>query len=229
MNILFIVVSILGCAFVVVPVLLRVPFIANVLTWLLRPLKDSGYKSSYIETFGAILGTFLAVTGALWTQRKIDERTDEKELIECALIIYYDFTFALDDLITLMQLYTDTQQTISNVLLDYDEFIKRQGKCRIYIDKDWIHNVAKLSHALPSSYIQNIYKLYGDLSTIKNVFNSSAEVISEDDAKMVYSMIFQGMCNFEAVLRYPLQAKVSLKEDIVLMLEKIKEIAQIDE
>lgn len=44
----------------------------------LRPLKESEYNICYIETFGAILGTFLAIYGTLWTQRKIDERTAKK-------------------------------------------------------------------------------------------------------------------------------------------------------
>ena len=60
-------------------------------SWFLSPLGE--YGSSYIETLGAILGTFLAITGALWTQRKIDEVQDKKELRESALIVYYDFEF----------------------------------------------------------------------------------------------------------------------------------------
>lgn len=225
-NILFIIISMLGCVFVAAPLLLRIPFVRDLLSWFLQPLKDSGYKSSYIETFGAILGTFLAVAGTLWTQRKIDEASDKKEIKECALIVYYDFEFALKDLVAIMQLYTYSQRTISNVLLDYEEFKKRQKRCRIYIDDDWIHNVARLSHVLASNEIQQIYTLYGDLCTIKTVFNSSADEISEDGAKRAYSVIFH-LCSIERELGHSMPADVKIKKDIVLLMERIKEIAQI--
>lgn len=72
-NTFFIIVSIIGGIFIVSPIILRVPFIRDFFSWFFRSLGNSDYKSSYIETFGAILGTFLAVTGTLWTQRKLDE------------------------------------------------------------------------------------------------------------------------------------------------------------
>ncbi|WP_202766286.1 hypothetical protein [Clostridium paridis] len=49
---------------------MRVQIFSGLLSWLLSPLKTTEYKSSYIQTFGAILGTFMAVSGALWTQKK---------------------------------------------------------------------------------------------------------------------------------------------------------------
>ena len=34
------------------------------------------YKIAYINTVGALLGTFLAVSGALWTQQRENKRND---------------------------------------------------------------------------------------------------------------------------------------------------------
>ena len=226
-NILFTVISILGGIFVVAPLLLRIPLMQDAFAWFLQPLKDSGYKSSYIETFGAILGTFLAVAGTLWTQRKIDEAVDKKEIKECALIIFYDFEFALKDLTKLMQYYQNSQRTISNVLLDYKEFAKRQKRYRIYIDDDWIHNVAKLSHKLSSREIQKIYKLYGDLCTIRNAFNTSSDSLSEDEAKIVYSILWHNLCQMETESEYSLRSKVTMKDDIKQLMDRLREIAQI--
>ena len=60
--------------FVTSPVLLKNEWIYKWISSLLSPLKQEGYKSSYIETIGALLGTFLAISGALWTQRRIDRK-----------------------------------------------------------------------------------------------------------------------------------------------------------
>ncbi|MBL4930906.1 hypothetical protein JK634_03745 [Clostridium sp. YIM B02565] len=69
-NIIFIIICFIGGLFLITPILLRVQIFSGLLSWLLSPLKTTEYKSSYIQTFGAILGTFMAVSGALWTQKK---------------------------------------------------------------------------------------------------------------------------------------------------------------
>ena len=102
-NILFMIVSAISAAFIFIPLILRIEFVYNAVSWFLSPLGE--YGGSYIETLGAILGTFLAVTGALWTQRKIDEVQDRKELRESALIVYYDFEFVFNDVKRFMSRY----------------------------------------------------------------------------------------------------------------------------
>ena len=84
--------------FLVIPLFLRINWVYDSLSWFLQPLRKSEYKSSYIEIIGAILGTFLAVTGTLWTQRKIDSVMEQKEIQKRALIVYYVFCFAFNDL-----------------------------------------------------------------------------------------------------------------------------------
>lgn len=217
----------MGGIFVIAPLLLRIPFIRIIVSWFLQSLGDSGYKSSYIETFGAILGTFLAITGTLWTQRKIDEVTEKKELRESALIVYYDFNFAFNDIITFMQSYLNSQRKISNVIDDLEQYQKKKKKYRIYIDDDWIHNVAKLSHLLTSNEIQMIYKLYGDLNTIKKVFNSTENNISVDEEKSAYSIMFHEICCIETELKRPMYIEVFLKDNIKSVMDKLKEIGHI--
>ena len=167
------------------------------------------------------------MAGTLWTQRKIDEAADQKAVKESALIIYYDFEFAFKDLVKLMRLYMNTSQIISNVLLDYRAFAKWRKRCRIYIDEDWIHNVARISHELSSQEVQKIYKLYGDLCTIRNAFNGAAEDISEDDAQIAYSIMFHNLCQIEAGITSPFRPTVDLKEDIKQLMDHLKAIAQI--
>lgn len=226
-NNLFVIVSIISGIFIISPLLLRIPFIYGICSWFLQPLGNSGYKSSYTETFGAILGTFLAVTGALWTQKKIDKAAEKKELKESALIVYYDFKFAFSDIITFMKSYLFSQEKVENIIEDFETYKKLRKKYYIYIDDDWIHNVAKLSSSLSSNEIQIIYKLYGDLNTIKKVFNTSINNISDDEEKLAYSKMFNEICNIEFELKNPICIEVSLKENIENIMEKLKVIGDI--
>ncbi len=226
-NILFILVSIIGGMFIIFPLLLRISCIRIAFSYFLEPLGDKGYKSSYVETFGAILGTFLAVTGTLWTQRKIDETTEKKELKESALIVYYDFKFAFNDVTAIVDSYLFSQRKITNVIEDFEKYKKIRRRYRIHMDDNWIHNVAKLSSVLYGEEIQIIYKLYGDLSRIKKVFNSPINEISENEEQSVYSIMFNTICNIEAEFKHPIRIEVTLKDDIKNIMEKLKEIGNV--
>ena len=57
---------------------LRFSCFSNIVESFLKSLKTEGYKSSYIEMIGALLGTFLAITGALWTQHREEKRKENR-------------------------------------------------------------------------------------------------------------------------------------------------------
>ncbi len=227
-NLLFIIVSAISATFIFIPLILRIELIHRSISWFLCPLGE--YGSSYIETLGAILGTFLAVTGALWTQRKIDEVQDKKELRESALIVYYDFKFAFNDIIRFMMRYLSRQKTICNTLNNLEEFKVQKEKTHIYIyiDDNWIQNVAKLSYTLSSNEIQMIYKLYGDLSTIRRAFNSSINEMNEDDAQSAYSVMYKDFCKIECNLTRRTSLEVTLKEDVQLIMNKLKDLSGVE-
>lgn len=224
-NILFMVVSAISAVFIFIPLILRIELIHRAVSWFLRPLGE--YGSSYIETLGAILGTFLAVTGALWAQRKIDEVQDKKELRESALIVYYDFKFAFNDIAAFMRRYLSQQQKVCNILEDFEQFKKTKeiSHIYIYIDDNWIQNVAKLSYSLSSNEIQQIYKLYGDLNTIERAFNSSVNEMSQDDARSAYSIMFKDLCKITGTLTTPMTIDASLKEDVQLIMDKLEKLS----
>lgn len=223
-NVLFIMASIIVSIFIISPLLLRIPCIRMMLSWFLQPLGDGKYESSYIETFGAIWGTFLAVAGTLWTQRKIDEVVEKKELKESALIIYYDFKIAFSDIITFMES-VSFQQSKSMDKIDKDErYMKLKMKYRIYIDDDWSHNVAKLFPILSDGEIQMIYKLYGDLSTIKKVFNSANYEVSKDEDMSAFFIMHNSICKINAATY-----KVTLQDNIKNIMGRLKEIGNISD
>ncbi len=54
--------------FLFAPLNIKLPFVDDIVSWILLSLKQQGYKS--IEVLGAIAGSWLAITGAIYTQRK---------------------------------------------------------------------------------------------------------------------------------------------------------------
>ena len=141
---------VLTAIFIFSPLYLRCSWLSGMFSCFLLPLKEQGYKSSYIETLGAILGTFLAITGALWTQRRFEKemqlKEEEKEAKREAenrrerfLIIYYDFRFVFDDIKNNMFFfqYKKTGTTVNllddeNILIFRKCFKKLDCKCSKY-------------------------------------------------------------------------------------------------
>ena len=69
----------------------------------------------------------------------------------------------------------------------------RRGK-KIYIDTSWISNVAGLCDVLSGEEIKQIYKIYGDLETIKSVFDKEDKDIKKKDAYRIYHLIHRDLC-----------------------------------
>lgn len=218
--------------FVAIPLLLRISCIRSLILWFLQPLGDAEFKSVYIETLGALLGTFLAVVGALWVQRKADKAEEEKIVREQAMIVYYDFAFAFQDIVKFMQEYYSCDcRIITNVLSDSDweKYRKRKRKYRFYIDTAWISNVAKLSSVLQQNEIKKVYEWYGDLYTIQQVFNAPPQSISKDEDQVALSIMFHKWCNQRMLLDGKNAITVTLKEEVKDILDRLATIANISD
>ena len=216
------------CVFVAMPLLLRLSFIRFLVTWFLQPLDDVGYKSIYIETLGALLGTFLAVVGALWVQRKVDMTEEEKTERETALVVFYDFFFASNEIIKFMQEYHSCDlRMLTNVVLDWENYKKRKKKHQLYIDAAWIHNVAKLSNVLEPTEIQKIYELYGDLSTIQKTFDLLSNSVSKEEDQAAFSIMLKKFCCTTMSLDGSRSITVTLKPDVQEIIDKLKQKAKI--
>ncbi|MDF2883075.1 MAG: hypothetical protein K0R54_3632 [Clostridiaceae bacterium] len=223
-NIIFVIMCCIGCGFLITPILLRMTILNDLFSWMLSPLKTADYKSSYIETFGAILGTFMAVSGALWTQKKINEATEKRNIRESGLIIYYDFHFATSDIKALIERYLNSQGKIINTLEDVKQFIECKKNYRLYIDENWISNVAKLSHIFSKEDIKTIYEIYGNLNTIKQVLNIRSDKLSLEEAKLAYNIMFHEFCGTSMLLKYPIKIDVKLKDNIENIMYKLEQL-----
>lgn len=63
------------------PLLLYIPGAKNLVIMFLGALKTTDYKNAYIGILGSVIGSWLAVTGALYTQRKMDEEKERQESV----------------------------------------------------------------------------------------------------------------------------------------------------
>ena len=223
----------LGCfasiLFLMIPLVLHFfPAFESCISLLLSPLKSVDYKTTYIETIGAILGTYMAITGAIWTQRKIDEVAEKKEITKAATIVYYDFDFAFKDFEKILGLYSSRIKCQSNVLSSDEQveaFSKIINRYRVYIDDKWITNVANLAVVVSSEELKRIYGLYGDISTIKSVLSSVNPDV--DDIKLSYSLIYKYF-SFIFTFTDPVRIEIDIKDEWKELFSLIKEVAEID-
>lgn len=194
-NKLFSICIFIALLFLISPLLLRIPWVESMVIYILFALKEEGYKSSYIETIGAIFGTFFAITGALWTQRKIDLKNENRIIKEAAVIVYYDFKFAFDDLFRFEYAYACIKPETDNEYDDLEYFLKYKKDIKICIDPNWICNVAKLCDVLTSEELKLIYKIYGNFETIKCVFEKADKEIDIIMAHRIYHLIHRDLCD----------------------------------
>ena len=81
----------LGITIIIVisPLIVKIPFVKNIFSWFLYDLGEM--KSDYLAIYQGVIGTFLAITGALWTQRKIDQEKENQEVRKKAKGVLYNF------------------------------------------------------------------------------------------------------------------------------------------
>lgn len=227
-NLLFLVIGMISILFITSPIWMNFEYLARIVSIFLLPLKKDGYKSSYIETMGALLGTFLAVSGALWTQRRIDSKKEKEKVRERTLIIYYDFKFVFDDVKNLMSKYQyNASVKGNNFITSQDrEFFKEYSKgLKVHIDQDWITHVASVSKLFTNEEIKKIYEIYGDFTTIKKIYDKPIESILDSEIDLAFCKM-NTWINLTISLN-TLATNVELKDEITNLLKRIEVIGEL--
>ena len=219
--------------FALSPILLRLDFANKLFSEVLISLKSSDYKSTYVETLGALsgtfLGTFLAVLGAHYSQRIQDEKSKQKETIESATIVYNDFSFAISESKTnFVNAEKKQSATMSGIGISYDYYTRLQKSYNVRIDKEWIHTVAKLCHVMENAEIKLIYSVYGNLESIIDSLNKQLEGFEIHNVFFAFMQEFFEFDNSqkEFVVK---DGDLVLKTKYDNLLKKLKELSNISD
>lgn len=78
----FTIMCLITILFIVMPLLLRLSIVNQLVAFILSGLKYQEYKSAYLGLVGGLLGTWMAITGAIYTQRKFDWEKEQKKMAE---------------------------------------------------------------------------------------------------------------------------------------------------
>lgn len=225
-NMLFWIALVLAVLFVFSPLFLRAPAVKHSLLCFLEPLGDSTFKSSYIETVGATIGTILAITGTLMLQEMIDKKEkiekdeqQKKEIRYKVVIIYYDLKLAFVDIAEIYKLLV-WSAFLNDKSDKIDEFYESASKIELYIDGNWIRNVASLCEEFDKTLLEDIFLIYGDICSIRSGLKSKS--------KNNYQMLRLGslICQFFSGVN---GGEPELEEDYRKILERLKEKGNIKE
>lgn len=158
---------------VLIPLLLKITIVKQSILFLLSFTDNIEYKVAYIELVGAIVGSFLAIYGSLWTQSKIDEKKDKDRQKNSACIIYYDLYFAFKALI---EIFDETKRKYNLEEINGEDNVNKFCEIalgrELHLNKEWITAVSRLNDAFSPIEIKQIFKYYDKLIAIDRAMQS---------------------------------------------------------
>lgn len=190
-NVFFLCAVLVAILFITSPVWINIRCLSNAISLFLVPLKSVEYKSSYIGAMGGLIGTFLAVSAALWTQRRIDEKEEKSRIREKALIIYYDFQFALYDIWNCIREFSPNVLILGMDLKDdqISNFIVITKTLEIRVYNEWITNIASISKYFTDDEVKKMYEIYGDLIKIERILKKPIEIVETLEWNNLYKLM----------------------------------------
>lgn len=173
---------------------------------------DTNWFSFFGSYLGGVFGGIATLIAVLYTiksnvteQDRKEENEKQKEIKKSALIVYYDFKFAFNNIADFLNLFSrkcaSEGHKYPTKYLYNKEDIELYKKCTIelnqfYLDDNWIHTVANLHDPalFGEGTIKKIYEIYGHLSNI----NKSIERPDDDIIRNAFESmtdIFEYKCS----------------------------------
>lgn len=125
----------------------------------------AGFLGSYI---GGIVGGGATLTAVLLSLNKGKVIQEKSEIRENVLVVYYDLVLGLTDL--------------KKVYISQRNSAFKDVPMRMFFSSNWIRNVALIASKLDN--IDYIYKLYGDLETLRDDLKNKNELASIGETTM---------------------------------------------
>ncbi len=219
-NWVFIIIIVIAIAFFLSPLLLKVPIIHLLVSNILSEFSFVEYKTAYINTVGALLGTFLAVSGALFTQQREHKKNDIVRKQKIAIAIKTELRFILNSLLKFESAYACIKPGTKNNYDDLKYFIKYKKDIYIEIDTEWRNKIAEIYSVLSYNDIEQLYKIYMDLSLIESICNKDERLISKKEAYTVYKIIYRDLADLTIAPKIEIKLKKE-NEDILEKLDNL--------
>jgi len=173
-NMVILTILIFLCAMLLLRLLLLLPCVKQFIIFFLSFTDNVEYKVAFIELCGAIIGSFIAIYGALWTQRKINESEKTNEQKKYTYVVYYDLDFAFKDLI---EIFNETKRNYKIDEFDSEETVEKFCEValgrKLHLNQNWIVDVSQLYDILTRVDLRQIYKCYGKLIDIDRAMQSN--------------------------------------------------------
>lgn len=118
----FTIMCVITVVFIILPLVMKIPFVSNLIAWIMSALKYQEYKSAYLGIIGGLVGSWLAITGAIYTQRKFDEerKKEEKDAKKQELYAKYGITIIMCKEL----LWNEIRANHHSVMIGNGEFLK---------------------------------------------------------------------------------------------------------
>lgn len=159
--------------FVLSPLLLRIGVFASIVDSFFEPLRFSEYKEAYISASGGMIGSFLAITGALWVERIVSKDNSEQEIEKNALILYYDIKLYYDE-VSPLAIEMPRILGLSSKSEKEEKYVLYKNRIGVHIHSEWIELVAGLKSILDEDELKKIYFFYGNVVDMKRLIEKDS-------------------------------------------------------
>lgn len=180
--------------YIAFPKLLESEWFYNLVDRIFSGLKYSVYKSAFAENFGALLGSAIAIIGALWTQNHFNEEEKKQSEIRDMRAVYYDLKYAVNETHQIIQNIVNasglesapTPECYSKTIHDHlifsaqfdgipigiSTFKADIHAYRILMAEDWIKIVSALPDTFEEEEREHIYYIYGQINHINKAIDA---------------------------------------------------------
>lgn len=147
---------------IISPLLIKCEYIKNMINFLIIDLHSM--KGAYLGMLGTLIGSCLAITGALWAQKRINAYNEFEAVKKSAKLIVFDL-----------------ERTFKFIKLSYisDCFGLDGVKWKIKLNEKWDENILSLSSYIKDSETDDLMKIYDDIYVLSNLIEKLVDSHNE--------------------------------------------------
>lgn len=174
----------------VFPVLLQIPLLNEFCVWYLSGFNNIDYKACYLQSLVTIIGTFIAVFGALWVSRKQEQENNLREKKELGVKLYHEISNSVETTKKLFLSLFGENDIKEEYFEDKFDVLRKEisGVNEIIYVNSWEIELIKVKTLLNPIDIMMIERLNYNLKLIQNILNKLDLLSDEEHERIVEQM-----------------------------------------